>query len=96
MPWLGSHERRGAARLQQAGTLNRADCRRADRIEEAVVFAQSSLAPLRGLLSSRQSVSDAMLHEVVALLAYEDPMVGDPVFHFAGHKEGKRCLGGFF
>lgn len=44
-------------------------------MEEAVAFAQSSLAPLRGLLSSRQSVSDAMLHEVVALLAYEDPMV---------------------
>ena len=63
-------------RLQQPRTRKRAGCCRADRIEEAVAFAQSSLAPLRGLLSSRQSVSDAMLHEVVALLAYEDPMVG--------------------
>lgn len=48
---------------------------RADKIEEAVSFAQSSLAPLRSLLSSRRSVSDVMLHEVVALLAYENPMV---------------------
>ena len=48
---------------------------RTDKIEEAVVFAQTSLAPLRGLMTSRMGVSDAMLREVVALLAYEDPMV---------------------
>ena len=44
-------------------------------MEEAVVFAQTSLAPLRGLMTSRMGVSDAMLREVVALLAYENPMV---------------------
>ena len=48
---------------------------RAGKIEEAVVFAQTSLAPLRGLMTSRMGVSDAMLREVVALLAYENPMV---------------------
>ena len=51
---------------------------RANKIEEAVTFAQTSLAPLRGLLTSRQGVSDAMLHEVVALLAYDNPMVRVP------------------
>ena len=48
---------------------------RAGKVEEAVVFAQTSLAPLRGLMTSRMGVSDTMLREVVALLAYEDPMV---------------------
>lgn len=48
---------------------------RAGKIEEAVVFAQTSLAPLRGLMTSRMGVSDAMLREVIALLAYENPMV---------------------
>ena len=39
------------------------------------MFAQTSLAPLRGLMTSRMGVSDAMLREVIALLAYENPMV---------------------
>ena len=56
---------------------------RAGRIEEAVVFAQTSLAPLRGLMTSRMGVSDAMLREVVALLAYEDPMVSTAAWALA-------------
>lgn len=38
-------------------------------------FAKSTLSPLRGLLSSRQAASDAMLHEVMGLVCYENPMV---------------------
>ena len=48
---------------------------RANQIEEAVAFAQASLSPLRGLLSHRNRAYDAMLHDIVALLAYEDPLV---------------------
>ncbi|BDA46674.1 Ran-binding protein 10 [Coccomyxa sp. Obi] len=47
---------------------------REDRIEEAVIFAQASLSPMRGLLTHRNRAYDAMLHDVVALLAYENPM----------------------
>ncbi len=49
--------------------------RRQGKIEESVVFAQASLAPMRGLLTHRNRAYDAMLHDVVALLAYEDPVV---------------------
>ena len=48
------------------------------------MFAQTSLAPLRGLMTSRQGMSDAMLREVVALLAYENPMVRSSCY-FASH-----------
>lgn len=51
-----------------------AGCRQ-DKIEESVMFAQASLAPMRGLLTHRNRAYDAMLHDVVALLAYEDPLV---------------------
>ena len=44
-------------------------------VEEAVVFAQASLSPMRGLLTHRNRAYDAMLHDVIALLAYEDPLV---------------------
>ncbi|KAK9806165.1 hypothetical protein WJX72_003712 [[Myrmecia] bisecta] len=42
-------------------------------IEGAVKFAQEVLAPLRGLLAHRSRGYEAMLHDVVALVAYEDP-----------------------
>ena len=59
------------------GVANNKQCvlRRAGQIEEAVAFAQASLAPLRGLLSHRNRAYDAMLHDVIALLAYEQPLV---------------------
>ncbi|EIE19632.1 SPRY-domain-containing protein [Coccomyxa subellipsoidea C-169] len=47
---------------------------RQGKIEEAVIFAQASLSPMRGLLTHRNRAYDAMLHDVVALLAYEDPL----------------------
>ena len=56
-------------------TQERCVLRRAGQIEEAVAFAQASLAPLRGLLSHRNRAYDAMLHDVIALLAYEQPLV---------------------
>lgn len=40
-----------------------------------MIFAQASLSPMRGLLTHRNRAYDAMLHDVVALLAYEKPMV---------------------
>lgn len=48
---------------------------RENKIEEAVHVAQSGLAPLRGLLSHKNRTYDAMLHDVIALLAYEKPLV---------------------
>ena len=50
------------------------DCR-AGQVEEAVAYARSSLAPLRGILAHRNRTYDAQLRDIVALLAYEDPMV---------------------
>ena len=54
------------------------------------MFAQTSLAPLRGLMTSRQGMSDAMLREVVALLAYENPRVSSSCY-FASHQLACRC-----
>lgn len=54
-------------------------CCRQGKIEEAVIFAQASLSPMRGLLTHRNRAYDAMLHDVVALLAYEDPLVRPPL-----------------
>ncbi len=47
-----------------------------------MAYAQGSLAPLRGLLAHRNRAYDAQLHDIVALLAYEDPLVR---FHMRAH-----------
>ena len=46
------------------------------RINDAVRFAQETLSPLRGIMAHRSSEYDAMLHDTVALIAYEEPEVG--------------------
>lgn len=43
------------------------------RINDAVRFAQETLSPLRGIMAHRSSEYDAMLHDTVALIAYEEP-----------------------
>ncbi len=60
---------------QASHLIQNAARHRAGQIQEAVDFAKSTLSPLRGLLSSRQAASDAMLHEVMGLVCYENPMV---------------------
>ena len=47
--------------------------RREGRVEEALEYAQGDLARLRGVLSYASRTYDAMLQDVVALLAYERP-----------------------
>ena len=51
-------------------------CGREKRINDAVRFAQETLSPLRGIMSHRSKEYDAMLHDTVALIAYEDAEVG--------------------
>ena len=50
-------------------------CRRERRVNEAVKFAQETLSPLRGIMAHRSKEYDAMLHDTVALIAYEQPEV---------------------
>ena len=45
------------------------------RAEEAAQYAQQELAPLRGRLHNLSKEYDEMLHDVMALIAYEDPEV---------------------
>ena len=45
--------------------------RRVGRVEEALAYAQDDMARLRGVLSYASRTYDAMLQDVVALLAYE-------------------------
>ncbi len=54
-----------------------------------MVFAQASLSPMRGLLTHRNRAYDAMLHDVVALLAYENPMVRPLGSSFPGVLKGQ-------
>lgn len=46
---------------------------REKKINDAVRFAQETLSPLRGIMSHRSTDYDAMLHDTVALIAYEEP-----------------------
>ncbi|KAL3159307.1 hypothetical protein ABBQ32_011261 [Trebouxia sp. C0010 RCD-2024] len=46
---------------------------REKRINDAIRFAQDVLSPLRGIMSHRSKEYDAMLHDTVALIAYEEP-----------------------
>lgn len=46
------------------------------RAEDAALFAQRELAPLRGRLQHLSDEYDEMLHDVMALIAYETPEVG--------------------
>ena len=48
---------------------------REGKINEAVRFAQETLSPLRGIMAHRSKEYDAMLHDTVALIAYEQPAV---------------------
>ena len=48
---------------------------REKKINDAVRFAQETLSPLRGIMSHRSTEYDAMLHDTVALIAYEEPEV---------------------
>ena len=48
---------------------------RAGKVEAAVSLARTDLAPLRGRFLGRSEEFDAMLHDVVALLAYTEPEV---------------------
>ena len=45
------------------------------QIDEAVNFAREVLSPMRGLFAHRSPNYDAMLADVVALLAYINPQV---------------------
>lgn len=49
---------------------------RNQKLEEAVRLGQEHLSLMRGAFSSRSSQFDAMLKDVVALLAYVNPEVG--------------------
>jgi len=46
-----------------------------------VRFAQETLSPLRGIISHRSTDYDAMLHDTVALIAYEEPEVSNALFY---------------
>ena len=60
-------------------SLTLAQCAYRDKkINDAVRFAQETLSPLRGIMSHRSTDYDAMLHDTVALIAYEDPEVSNP------------------
>lgn len=48
---------------------------REKKVNDAVRFAQETLSPLRGIMSHRSTDYDAMLHDTVALIAYEEPEV---------------------
>ena len=48
---------------------------REGRVSDALAYAQGDLARLRGVLAYSSRAYDAMLQDVVALLAYERPLV---------------------
>jgi len=50
-----------------------------------VRFAQETLSPLRGIMSHRSTDYDAMLHDTVALIAYEEPEVSNALFAYHLH-----------
>ena len=69
--------------------------RRNRKIDEAVEFARQVLSPLRGVFASRSTAYDAMLADVVALLAYVTPevrLVGCPVQSIASAVARPGCL----
>ncbi len=62
-----------------AGPRARRRARRGGRTADALAFAQGDLARLRGVLAYSSRAYDAMLQDVVALLAYERPQArADP------------------
>ena len=64
--------------LSTARSLSLAQCAyREKKINDAVRFAQETLSPLRGIMSHRSTDYDAMLHDTVALIAYEEPEVSN-------------------